>query len=84
MVPYVREAYWRWWRLPKVPGTKNSGNLFDPFSIATGGLFWYDAQLREETLAAKKKKKKLPPVTIIEETYKMKFLENSKFSTVNS
>lgn len=84
MVPYIREAYWRWWRLPKVPGTKNSGDLFDPFSTATGGLFWYDAQLREETLAAKKKKIKLPPVTIIEETYKMKFLENSKFSTVNS
>ena len=82
MVPYVRQAYWRWWRLPRVPGTKHSDDLFDPFSTATGGLFWYDAQLRKETLAAKKKKIKLPQVTIIDETYKMKFLENSKFSTV--
>jgi len=79
MVPYLRQAYWRWWRLPKVPGTKHSDDLFDPFGTAAGGLFWYDAQLREETLAVKKKKKKLPPVTIIDETYKMKFLENSKF-----
>ncbi|NQT56287.1 MAG: ABC transporter substrate-binding protein, partial [Desulfobacteraceae bacterium] len=29
MVPYVREAYWRWWKLPKVPGTKQSTSLFD-------------------------------------------------------
>jgi microcin C transport system substrate-binding protein len=84
MVPYVREAYWRWWRLPEIPGTKNSNDLFDPFSTATGGMFWYDKKLHEETLAAKKKKIKLPPVTIIEETFKMKFLENSKFSTVDS
>jgi microcin C transport system substrate-binding protein len=84
MVPYLRQAYWRWWRLPEIPGTKNSNDLFDPFSTATGGMFWYDKKLHEETLAAKKKKIKLPPVTIIDETYKMKFLENSKFSTVNS
>jgi microcin C transport system substrate-binding protein len=84
MVPYVREAYWRWWRLPEIPGTKNSNDLFDPFGTATGGMFWYDKKLHEETLAAKKKKIKLPPVTIIEETFKMKFFENSKFSTVDS
>lgn len=73
MVPYVRQAYWRWWRLPKIPGTKQSGSLFDPFGPATGGLFWYDKELHEETKKAKKKKTKLPPVTIIDETYKMKF-----------
>jgi microcin C transport system substrate-binding protein len=84
MVPYLRQAYWRWWRLPEIPGTKDSDDLFDPFDPAFGGMFWYDKKLHEETLAAKKKKIKLPPVTIIEETYKMEFLENSKFSTVNS
>ena len=73
MVPYVRQAYWRWWRLPEIPGTKQSESLFDPFDPATGGLFWYDKDLHEETERAKKKKKKLPPVTIIDETYKMKF-----------
>jgi microcin C transport system substrate-binding protein len=71
-VLYVRQAYWRWWRLPKIPGTKESTSLFSPFSPGTGGLFWYDKQIHEETKKMMKKKKKLPPVTIIDETYKMK------------
>jgi len=70
MVPYVREAYWRWWLLPAVPGTKHSGSLFDPFSSTTGGLFWYDKKLYEETKKAMKKKRAFPPVTIIDKTYK--------------
>jgi microcin C transport system substrate-binding protein len=84
MVPYVRQAFWRWWRLPEIPGTKHSGDLFDPFGTSAGGLFWYDKELHEETKRGKKKKQKLPPVTIIDETYKMKFLENSKFSETSS
>jgi len=71
-VLYVRQAYWRWWRLPEIPGTKESTSLFSPFSPGTGGLFWYDKQLHEETKKMMKKKKKLPPVTIIDETYRMK------------
>jgi len=69
MVPYVREAYWRWWRLPKVPGTKHSDSLFDPFSSSTGGLFWYDKTLHEETEQAMKKKRPFSPVTLIDKTY---------------
>jgi microcin C transport system substrate-binding protein len=71
MVPYVRQAFWRWWRLPNTPGTKASESLFSPFDSATGGLFWYDKQLYDETKKAMKKKKSLPPTTIIDETYKM-------------
>lgn len=74
MVPYVRQAYWRWWKLPKVPGTKHSGDLFDPFGSSTGGLFWYDKGVHEETKRAMKKKEAFPPVTIIDDTYKMKSL----------
>jgi microcin C transport system substrate-binding protein len=90
MVPYGRQAFWRWWRLPKIPGTKVSENLFSPFgrstafSGAVGGMFWYDKQLYDETKKAMKKKIKLPPVTFIEETYKMKFLDNKKYSMVTS
>ncbi len=69
MVPYVREAYWRWWKLPKIPGTKNSDSLFDPFSSSAGGLFWYDKELHEETKKAMKEKKTFKPMTIIEKTY---------------
>ncbi len=74
MVPYVREAYWRYWKLPDIPGTKMSGGLFDPFGSATGGLFWFDKDEYDKTKAAMKKKEKFEPVTIINETYKMEFL----------
>jgi microcin C transport system substrate-binding protein len=70
MRPYVRQAYWRWWRLPKVPGTKHSGSLFSIFDIFSGGLFWYDKTLYEETKEAMKKKKRFSPKTIIDETFK--------------
>jgi len=76
MVPYVRQAFWRWWRLPEIPGTKHSGDLFDPFGSSGGGLFWYDKKVHDETKKAMKRKTKLQPVTIIDETYKMKFLKN--------
>ena len=68
MVPYVRQAYWRWWRLPEVPGTKHSESLFDPFGT---GMFWYDKSLYEETREAMKKKETFKPVTIIDETFKI-------------
>jgi microcin C transport system substrate-binding protein len=74
MVPYVRQAYWRYWKLPDVPGTKTSGGLFDPFSSSTGGLFWFDKDEYDKTKAAMKKKDKFKPVTIINEIYKMKSL----------
>ncbi|OQX24162.1 MAG: ABC transporter substrate-binding protein [Desulfobacteraceae bacterium IS3] len=72
MVPYVRQAYWRWWRLPNPPGTKHSGDLFDPFGSMTGGLFWFDETLHNETKQAMKEGKTFPPTTIVDETYKMK------------
>jgi microcin C transport system substrate-binding protein len=71
MVPYVRQAYWRWWRLPDPAGTRHSGDLFDPFGSTTGGLFWYDAARRAETEAAMKDGRPFAPVTRIDETYKM-------------
>lgn len=70
MVPYVRQAYWRWWRLPEPAGTKHSTDLFDPFNSTMGGLFQFDAGRYEETRKAIKNRKKLQPVTIIDKTYK--------------
>jgi microcin C transport system substrate-binding protein len=72
MVPYVRQAYWRWWMLPDVPGTKMSGDLFSPFSSATGGLFWYEHDLKLETEKAMKEKKTFIGDPIIDKTYKIK------------
>jgi microcin C transport system substrate-binding protein len=75
MVPYVREAYWRWWRLPETPGTKNSGSLFSPFDSATGGLFWYDKAREEETKEAMKEGEVFEPVTRTDTTYQMDILK---------
>ena len=75
MVPYVRQAYWRWWRLPEPAGTRHTTNLFDPFSSATGGLFWYDAGRHGETEAAMKADRVFAPVTRIDETFKMPSLQ---------
>ena len=69
MVPYVREACWRWWRLPDPPGTRHSGSLFDPFGSATGGMFWFDKKLHDETREAMKSDQAFEPVTLIDKTY---------------
>ncbi|MBN1697103.1 MAG: ABC transporter substrate-binding protein [Spirochaetales bacterium] len=78
MVPYLRSAAWRWWRLPDVPGAKmNNEDLFNPFfgDYNYGGLFWYDEQLLKETDEAMKKGVSLGEVTIVDETYKMDILK---------
>jgi microcin C transport system substrate-binding protein len=69
MVPYIRHAFWRWWKLPSPPGTKLSDVLFDPFASGTGGLFWFDTKLYKQTKDAIKNKKKFEPLTIIDKTY---------------
>ncbi len=70
MIPYVRHAFWRWLRLPEFNGTRKSEDLFDPFSSMTGGLFWFDEKMYEETKAAMKSGKTFEPVTIMDKRYK--------------
>ncbi|MDM8516692.1 extracellular solute-binding protein [Desulfobacterales bacterium HSG16] len=72
MVPYIRQACWRWMRLPEIPGTRRSDGLFDPFDSSYGGLFWFDKTIYDETKKAMKTGRTFTPVTIINETYKMK------------
>ncbi len=74
-VPYVRSLSWRWVRLPESLGTKTSKSLFEefePWESKYGGLFWIDEDIKEETLEAMKSGKSFQPVTIINETYKVK------------
>ena len=74
MVPYVREAYWRWVRLPEFHGTQKSDTLFDPFNTMTGGLFWIDTKMKEQTLEAKDRGEVFEPVTIKDERYRSEAL----------
>jgi microcin C transport system substrate-binding protein len=70
MVPYFREVYWRWWRFPEPMATRSSGDLFDPFSSITGGLFWYDPELYKETRYAMNERRSFSPITIEDRTFK--------------
>lgn len=70
MAPYVRMAYWRWMKLPEVPGTKWSETLFDS-DYTSGGLFWIDEEEKQKTLDAKRSGKAFEPVTIVDTTYKV-------------
>jgi microcin C transport system substrate-binding protein len=69
-IPFYREGYWRYWRLPKVPGVKLGESSFEPFDSAAGGLFWLDQKLQTEVTAAMKSKTPLPVVSTTDTTYK--------------
>ena len=70
MVPYFREAYWRWWRFPEPPATRLSDSLFDPFGSASGGLFWLDPARYAETRQAMRQGVTFEPVTRRDTTFK--------------
>ncbi|MDV2857173.1 extracellular solute-binding protein [Oceanimonas sp. CAM02] len=69
-VPYTREAYWRYVKLPESKGTRHSPSLFWPmegYPYSTGGLFWIDEQLQAEIKAGGKK---YEPVLDVVETWR--------------
>ena len=76
-VPYERIAYWRWIRLPEVPGTLIGGPGVFPFDYggafdtSDGGLFWIDEAMKKETLKAKKKGEAFEPSTVIDTRFKV-------------
>ncbi len=71
-VPYFRTAYWRWWKLPAVPATKRSQELFNVFDSMMGGMFWFDQKAYNETHTAMKAGKKLPKVEATDKTFRDK------------
>jgi microcin C transport system substrate-binding protein len=71
-LPFYRDAYWRWLRLPKLPGMKLADSSFDPITSSMGGIFWIDEAMRKETLDGIKSGGKFPVVTVIDKTYKKK------------
>lgn len=70
-VPYTREAFWRWIKLPPSHGTRTSETLFDPLG-GSGGLFWIDADEQQTILDAKAKSQALPQIIIIDKTWAVK------------
>ena len=71
-VPYYRAGYWRWWKGPERKGTPLTDMYMfigDAMSTTTGGLFWFDKKVYDETQKAMKAGKAFEPVTIIDKTY---------------
>lgn len=69
-VPYTREAYWRYVKLPESRGTRQSPSLFWPmegYPHSTGGLFWIDQELKAEIKAGGKR---YEPVLEVVETWR--------------
>lgn len=71
-VPYTREAFWRWLRLPPFHGTRTSEQLFSPMG-SSGGLFWIDpeAKARIEELKDDGEPLTPAPLLIVDDTWKL-------------
>ena len=67
-VPYTREAYWRWVKLPEFHGTRTADALFEP---VVSGLFWIDEDVKAETLTARSAGRGFEPVTIVDTTWRV-------------
>lgn len=70
-VPYAREGYWRWMKLPKEMATKQTEALFYPSGfVGSLGTFWIDQDAKKETKDAMDSGKAFEPVTIVDEKYR--------------
>jgi microcin C transport system substrate-binding protein len=70
-VPYTREGFWRWMKLPASHGTRTTEQLFEPFG-STGGLFWIDEGEKDEVQQARILGTKFDPVNLVDETWRVK------------
>ncbi|WP_394151259.1 extracellular solute-binding protein [Vibrio maritimus] len=68
MVPYTREAHWRWLRIPENGMTKQTQAMFSVTDIAN---FWIDDEMRKQTKQAMKKGESFEPVIVVDDTYKL-------------
>lgn len=76
-VPYERVGFWRWIKMPEVPGTRLGGASVSPFDftsafdVSDGGLLWIDGNIKKETLKGRKKGKSFPASIVIDKTFKV-------------
>lgn len=68
MVPYSRDAYWRWIKYPEVAMTHKTEAMFDPVGISN---FWIDTEAKKATQSAMKSGKAFEPVTFIDDRFKL-------------
>lgn len=69
-VPYTREGFWRWLKLPPALATRTSDSVFEPFG-STGGLFWIDEAEKENVQKARILGEKFAPINIVDERWRL-------------
>ena len=67
-VPYTREAYWRWLKLPEHYANRTTDAIFSPMTEA---LFWIDEAVKAETLQARSEGRAFEPVYIEDTTWRV-------------
>ncbi|MET0379774.1 MAG: extracellular solute-binding protein [Spongiibacteraceae bacterium] len=70
-IPYTREAFWRWIRLPQGYATRTSTEIVEPFGTSSGGLFWIDEDVKTEVQRARPLGEKFDPIEILDETWRV-------------
>ncbi len=70
-VPYFREAFWRWIKMPAGYAVRSSEDMADPFG-SNGGLFWIDEAEKDSVQAARLSGKTFAPINIQDEHWRVK------------
>src|SRR5690606_12213379 len=70
-VPYAREAFWRWLKMPPAHGTRTSDSIFEPFG-GSGGLFWIDDEEKDRVQKARLTGNQMDRIFITDETWRTK------------
>jgi microcin C transport system substrate-binding protein len=71
-VPYTREAFWRWIRLPRGHATRTTDMVINPFGTSSGGLFWIDEEVKAEVQRARPIGEKFERIEILDETWRVR------------
>jgi microcin C transport system substrate-binding protein len=70
-VPYTREGFWRWLKMPPEHATRTSDSVFEPFG-STGGLFWIDEDEKAKVQKARLLGEHFDPINILDERWRSK------------
>lgn len=70
-IPYTREGFWRWLKLPPQHATRMSDLVFDPMG-STGGLLWIDEEEKSRVQKARITGDSFEPINIVDERWRVR------------
>ncbi|MBD1556562.1 ABC transporter substrate-binding protein [Vibrio sp. S9_S30] len=71
MVPYTREAYWRYLKYPEQAMNRFTDSIFPIDRVVGLHTFWIDEEEKKATKKAAKSGKSFEPVTVMDTRYKL-------------